>query len=88
MHHQLRSYRLPGETTTVPDSAESLYRLAIVLGGLFNFPTGLRLREPSPPPRARMRSPRSQHPTVGQALREGPIDTWAASVNELATEPR
>ncbi len=83
LHRQFRAYRQPG-ATSCPESAEALFKLSLVLSGLFNFTPSLRTT--SLPPRRR--DPLRQRLTVHEALKEGPATTWAATAEALAAKPR
>jgi hypothetical protein len=67
------------EAAAVPECAQPLWRLRLLLDSLFNVPPTIR------PPQRR---PKRTMMTASRALRDGAVDTWSASVEQLATDPR
>src|SRR6266849_6296582 len=82
---ELHAYRTAG-ATAAPEFAEPLSRLERLLAALFNTDPVDRTSRPARP---RARRPQRTMMSASRALlREGVVDTWAASVEQLATEPR
>jgi hypothetical protein len=80
----LSAYRTAG-ATAAPDFAEPLSKLERLLAALFNTDpvdrTSRRVRQ-------RPRSSKRTMMTASRAIRDSVVDTWAASVEQLSTEPR
>lgn len=80
---ELHAYRTAG-ATAAPEFAEPLSGLERLLAALFNTDPVDRTSRPARP---RARRPQRTMMSASRALREGVVDTWAASVEQLATEP-
>ncbi len=82
---ELHAYRTAG-ATAAPEFAEPLSGLERLLAALFNTDPVDRTSRPARP---RARRPQRTMMSASRALLgEGVVDTWAASVEQLATEPR
>ena len=83
--HVLHDYRWAG-VTSAPEFVEPLSRLERLLGALFNTEPIARPSRSARPVRPRARRPERMMMSASRALKDGPVDTWGASVQALAAE--